>query len=565
VQTTSAALTGRTGQVDELKAQREAARARVAQERQSCAANAGAELAKLKTRLDDLKGQRQALDRAHDAELKSIRERHKKDRQDAQDRCASHLSAIDTSITALETQLKLTLEHLEQQLNEHLSAKGVDTKRLDALRNQLRGQSTVITDLEDKINLVHRYRKWEEAGGSTTVDSLHAAAARAAEASRLAGGVLSAFDDEASRGAQSFKLSYEERNNRLSDVAVDLSILASLDEVFGDYQATGVSVIDLNTPARQLKGRVRSAEDELTGLALGIERRCGTLRQALTAKPSSVKDLVDASLEHVDSPDPITRAVALSNCYRLIGPQVANDVNMTLRTLLANIGAFSGAIKSFEKEVRHFNERLQRGLTNVKGFERLSNPRLDIVTNFEDLGFYKKLTRMEEIARGHASEVGRDYSRQLPPEETARALGDFMTVLGSDGNVEVNLSQHITLSGSVMENGTVKSFKRASELENVSSEGLTSIVLITLMTALLNVVRGSDPISIPWVTDEVGKYDSGNFRSLMEWLRDNRIDVVTASPELGPVQHAMFARRYLFEDRGRIREYVAKAGVGVLA
>jgi len=55
--------------------------------------------------------------------------------------------------------------------------------------------------------------------------------------------------------------------------------------------------------------------------------------------------------------------------------------------------------------------------------------------------------------------------------------------------------------------------------------------------------------------DEVGKFDPTNFRALMRRLRDDRINVVTASPELGPTEQAMFAQRYLFEGRGRIREY----------
>ena len=75
------------------------------------------------------------------------------------------------------------------------------------------------------------------------------------------------------------------------------------------------------------------------------------------------------------------------------------------------------------------------------------------------------------------------------------------------------------------------------------------------MIALLNTIRRSEPVYVPWVTDEVGKFDSRNFRALMQMLRNNRIDVVTAAPELGPTQQAMFAQRYLFEDRGRIREY----------
>lgn len=130
-----------------------------------------------------------------------------------------------------------------------------------------------------------------------------------------------------------------------------------------------------------------------------------------------------------------------------------------------------------------------------------------------------------------------------------------MSVLSNDGNLEVNLSSHITLRGSVTDNGQHKEFKRASQLENISSTGLTSLVLITLMTALLNTIRGAEPVYVPWVTDEVGKFDSANFLALMLMLHENRIDVVTASPELGPAQQALFAQRYLFEDRGRIREY----------
>jgi hypothetical protein len=334
-----------------------------------------------------------------------------------------------------------------------------------------------------------------------------------------------------------------------------LKVLQGLDELFGDYQAIGESAIDPKTTASELRNKVQAVRAELGKLEEGINRRTSTLRQTLTAKNSAVKEFIDASLEQNTVDNVISRASALTICYRQMGPQVANDVNLTLRTLLANIGAFQKAIQAFEREVATFNRRLQEGLTEVKCFERVQNLRLDIITNFEGLGFYKKLSRMEDIVRRHANEVGKDYTRELPPDETARALGEFMSVLGADGNVEVNLSQHITLKGSVSDNGQHKEFKRASELENISSEGLTSLVLITLMTALLNTIRGTEPVHVPWVTDEVGKFDPTNFRALMQRLRDNRIDVVTASPELGPTQQAMFAQRYLFEDRGRIREY----------
>ncbi|MNV67331.1 hypothetical protein D3C71_1601300 [compost metagenome] len=134
-------------------------------------------------------------------------------------------------------------------------------------------------------------------------------------------------------------------------------------------------------------------------------------------------------------------------------------------------------------------------------------------------------------------------------------------MLGGDGALEVNLASHITLRGSVTDNGVPKVFKRESEFESISSTGLTTLVKVTLMTGLLNTIRGTETVYVPWVTDEVGTIDGGNFVALMRMLQDNWIDVMTASPELGPTQHALFARRYLFEDKGRIREYVPADGL----
>jgi hypothetical protein len=72
---------------------------------------------------------------------------------------------------------------------------------------------------------------------------------------------------------------------------------------------------------------------------------------------------------------------------------------------------------------------------------------------------------------------------------------------------------------------------------------------------MLNMIRGNADVYIPWVSDEVGKFDGGNFKALMDNLRDNRIDPVTASPKLTIAEYRHFARCYLFQDRGRIARY----------
>ncbi|MBE0548497.1 MAG: ATP-binding protein [Rubrivivax sp.] len=543
------------GQTETLKTVLAAAKLTVETEKRNAVALATSELARLKGEIDTLRLQLRSLQRGLDEQLAAIKGAHDSQRAGAKKLQDAAIAVLDGNIARLGTELQATLKSVVAQLKEHLSAAGVDVERLAKLKSRASAVSEDVRVREEAEPLVARWRAWVAAGGAARVETLKSAAVRAAEASRLQTTKLNEFDAKAEVATKEYDKAVAAKRKRLEDVDDELDVLDGLDVEFGDYQATGESVIDLKMTARELRGKVQADRAALTKASTVVTQRFSTLRQALTARDNAVKELVEASLQRVSQDSDISRAAELCTCYKLIGPQIANDVNITLKTLLANIGAFQKAIRSFEKEVAAFNRRLQDGLSEVRCFERIQDLRLDIITNFENLGFYKKLARMDDIVRQHANEFGKDYTRDLPPDETARALGDFVSVLSSDGSVEVNLSSHITLHGSVTDNGLRKEFKRASELENISSEGLTSLVLITLMTALLNTIRGAEPVHVPWVTDEVGKFDPKNFLALMHMLQDNRIDVVTASPELGPAQQAMFSQRYLFEDKGRIREY----------
>lgn len=550
-----ASLTILDQQTETLKTALTTAKHQVETETRDAVTRATTEWTRLKDEVDGVKAQQRNLESQLTLEQTKIKASHSNQRTEARQVQDTAIASVDTSIARLAAELDQTIQDLDAQLLEQLSKKGVNVQRLGELKVQLSAVTKNIEECDSKRPLVQRWEKWLGEVGSTGVEALRVLSVQAQEASRLQASRLSEFDARAAKATREHEAVLAAQQKRLEDVEDELTVLAELEEEFGAYQASGGSVIDLKITARELRGVVHGERKALTALAESIAKRSAQLRQQLTARENQVRELVETSLEAVSDSSDIRRAEELCACYKHIGPQVANDVNLTLKTLLSNIGAFQKSIQSFEKEVAAFNDRLQSGLSAVRRFERIKDMRLDIITNFENLGFYKKLARMDEVVRRHANEFGKDYTRELPPDETARAMGEFMTVLSNDGGLEVNLSSHISLKGSVTDNGQHKEFKRASELENISSEGLTSLVLITLMTALLNTIRGSDPVHVPWVTDEVGKFDPKNFLALMLMLQENRIDVVTASPELGPAQQAMFAQRYLFEDRGRIREY----------
>jgi len=554
VQVAEAALTTHDANTADVDAAFERATHRVSTERSAARVAADAESKRLSSAIQAIDEQVRGLKAASVAEAEAIRASHAAQRHEAQVAFDTSIAQIDASLSNLDAEVKQQEADIDAQLAEHLSAQGVNPQRLLDLREKVTAIRQETQELESKESLVERWRTWQAEGGAARVQQLLAVAQRAQEGAGAATAKLTRFDADASDAKTRYEEGRWAHGKRLEDIDEGLAVLEGLGEEFGSYQASGTSVIDTNTTVKELRGRVLAERLNLERLEHAILTTTNKLMVKLTSEDTAVRDLIDASMAGA-SQGPIGRAQDLCTAYRLIGPQVATDVNRTLSALLAHIGAFHKSISNFEREVKAFNVRLQTGLSAVR-FERIKDLRVDLVTNFDTLGFYKKLSRMDEVARQHASEYGKDPARALPSDEVTQAIGAFLSVLGGDGALELNLASHITLRGSVTDNGVRKEFRRESEFESISSTGLTTLVKVTLMTGLLNTIRGSDQVYVPWVTDEVGTIDPGNFVALMQMLKDNWIDVMTASPELGPTQHALFARRYLFEDKGRIREYV---------
>jgi hypothetical protein len=311
-----------------------------------------------------------------------------------------------------------------------------------------------------------------------------------------------------------------------------------------------------DTLSAELRGRHNSMRTEFDKLVLDVESKYKRLDQTLTAQESAVKDFISLSLEDLgDGATRVEKAQRLAQAYDRIGREVIGPVNSELSTILSHISQFRKQIQRFESEVKSFNTRLQEGLNGVVvGFDRLKDFKIAVVTDFAKIDFMDKLKSLDDVVRAHREQPRATYTLNVPSASSAYVLADFLSVL-SNGALEIDLSQHITLSGSVNDEGNVKNFHRESELESLSSNGITAIALITLLSGMLNVIRGKEPIYIPWVTDEVTRFDSDNFSNLMHMLKHNKIDVVTASPALTPASFEFFAHRYLFGKKGSIAVY----------
>lgn len=473
----------------------------------------------------------------------------------------SALTAIDLQITQVEQNSIQRINGLIQQRDEHLSASGIDVEKIKSLRLMLAPLELAIAQLSAQEALVAQWQTWCAQGGLQRVDTLQAQATQAKE-------VLTAARNESNTYAQDCLLARRQFDENVSSLLAlidrtktEVDLATRLNDDLVKYPPN--SLLALAPPAQDacvttLRDRVKSHRQKISSIETGTASLFNELKNSMTLRDSAVKDLIDSSLLSIDGQGIGARAKALCNAHHRIGPQIVANLNTTLHTVLSTISQFRKTIENFEAEVKSFNRRLQEGMSSVADFPWLTDLKLNMVTDFEDLGFPKNFTVLDDVIRLHNAHLGTQSTTELPADTTAEALNNFMAVIGSDGSVNINLGAHVTMSGELTIKGVRKVFRRKEQLENIDSNGLSTIVLISLLSGMINMIRGNEPIYIPWVSDEVGKFDVHNFAALMKMLKENKIDVITASPALEISQQRMFARRYKFTDRGGISIFRTK-------
>ena len=506
--------------------------------------------------INQLQAQIAASKKKLSVDLAAIEDRRTQQRRIALQRRDEAVAQISQSITNAEKELGETLKAISEQERTHLSEQGIDVGTLNTVRAKINDLAARISAIENRDAVIKAWREYTESAGETRYEQFRLQVNSAKTAHESAQTALSSHQRNWDARTKEMKSTLQSMEEVIDVLSTETSKLQLLLESIGPRPAFVLSTVDTSATYEQMKGRQSTIQSQLLEAERGLQNSFGALERVLcSADTQLAKFITDWMGERVSPEASIhTRAMELIHCYSSIGPQFIRPANQTLRSFLTNISSLQSAISEFESEVRSVNARLQAGLSQVRCFERIQDLTLNIQPTFEDLGFYKMLKRMSEAIRNYSlNQAAMDDTLPAPADITA-AVAEFASVLGNDGNLDVDLSKHITLSGSVRDNGTLKEFKRDSQLAGISSNGLSAILRITLVAAIINTMRGSAPIYVPWVTDEIATFDGPNLRALMQMLAENRIDVITAAPDLDPLLHPLFAQRYLFQDRGRIRE-----------
>ena len=562
-----AALNVVQSKTGEFKSQLRAMQDTVSQARINAKEEAQRRLNAAKTVLESARKQLGQVKGACEREASDKRIESAQQRELAKQRRDHAIAEVEKRITTFQKQQSKAVEDIEQERDKELQSKGVDGEDLTRKEKALTKLREDIQEIEDHGAIAREWRDWQDRQGPSQLVDARETKDRAEQA------LIQANDDlavaEKKQRETNATLGTEESriNNRIQSAESELSLLRVIAADLVEFAPHGVSTVTPNDLAGDLKGQAHALLSDFRIKRQSLRTKCEKVDRVLCESESSTRQFVQGVMKEVTSDAlDIDRASALVRVYDRIRPEVLVNVNLSLRTMLDGIKHYRETISDFESEVRKFNDKLQEGLKLVSSkFARFREFKVHVVSDLAKLDFIGKLKLLDDVIADHRSRNSATYSVEVPSAQSAQSLRAFMGALSS-GTMEINLGKHITLNGSVIDDGVFKTFHSAKELEKISSNGLTAIALISLLSGLLNVIRGDQEIYIPWATDEVGRFDGGNFQHLMQMMAENKIDAVTASPALTPASYAYFAHRYVFKPQGVIAEYrprTAQPGAGL--
>lgn len=268
---------------------------------------------------------------------------------------------------------------------------------------------------------------------------------------------------------------------------------------------------------------------------------------------STTRSSVDA-----DDSNPAAWVKPLHDWYSREHESRRHILMMQARSYGSLISEFHNKLLQFHKEVGSFNNDIQKALNQINVFRCISSITIHFDSALEKLKYWNDVKEFNAIHQAWSSS-----SREMPPAEFAEGLKRLVGHWEVREGIRAERRNLINIRGDVVENGNPKSFHTTADLEKLSSNGLSYLILCTIFVAFIRKIRGDANVQITWAVDELLDLDLRNIHDLLDMLKQNGIRLFSACPEANLDILVQFAKLYRVQriaNHPEIVEFVLDMG-----
>ncbi|WP_339080616.1 ATP-binding protein [Pseudomonas sp. TMP9] len=464
--------------------------------------------------------------------------------------CSHDVKSILNGLTLVENSLQAKFAGYDSDRDQLLSAQGVDTSALAAIEAQIETAKTAIRNAETWARDVGYWRHW-----CRDEWPKHKEHVREGERLRV-------LQTEIAAKLQDEKEAWDIRSTELG-----VSITKrekELKALNGAVETAGRRISDLEnrpsalTPAYDpawtldmLNAQANRQLHKEIDLEAAVARGVREVYEGF--KGRAPKQYIEQAIP-TDYPRPCREWVApLSAWYAGAHTEYRRLLISESSMIAGEIKGFHAKMSSFHRRVNQFNRELQTGLDRSLAFESISHVGVEIISTIAEKEYWSVVEEMfqsrEALSLGDSSE--------LPSAEFAQNVERLLGFWDVKTGIRADFNSLIRIQGEVVENGNRRFFKKASDLKEVSSNGLSYLVLTTIFIGFINRIRGdSNTLNITWALDELKDLSAGNVFQLLALLKRNNITLVSAFPDPDPDTLSLFAHRYTVEPDRRLSSVI---------
>lgn len=469
---------------------------------------------------------------------------------------ADNINSVQLVIKQADEAKNLQLVRLAEEKMRALSEKGVDTAMLKRIDSEIEAQDGNIRTAERWVERVTAWRFWRD--NELTKRGEWDEKAKACRSSHQ---VLKSSKETLSR-------QWATRLNEIHTKIADLETrLTNLDRNQGlienkvaqltDYPAdrdvmmqpldTSWSVGHLFSQAISLFTKHNTLRGELLSRIRKIKASFSNVRGSPTEQYfSTTRAAVDP-----DDSNPSAWVKPLHDWFSREHEARRHILMMQARSYGSLISEFHNKLTQFHKEVGRFNSDIQKTLNQTSVFRCISSITIHFDSSLEKLKYWNDVTEFNAIHQAWASS-----GREMPTAEFAEGLKRLVSHWEVREGIRAERRKLINIRGDVVENGNPKTFRTTADLEKLSSNGLSYLILCTIFVAFIRKIRGDANVQITWAVDELLDLDSRNIHDLLAMLQQNGIRLFSACPEANLDILVQFAKLYRVQRTANYPEIV---------
>ena len=520
---------------------------RLIESKQMANAEAEEKLKVCRTKLEQAKQAVEATKKDHEEELSRAENAHKELLEQAKTDEGTRLTGIEKKREFIDAELAGKLGQISNDRDECLQNKGVSTDVLAGIRTRISGLNTRIEEAESFRSYVSQYRDWLE-------DIWSQKAVKQQE-------WQTAYADEMRFKRENEELLNEryavfQQKEKVIDDAIQLADRCATTQRNTKHHLLGLSHwpidkdtlsagfepdIGIETLGVERKRLQAILDDSHEKIRLGIE---DIRRQMCSVVGTGPEKFYATSLRAMGYPRLGKEHEWIEVFRNWFNNEHATNRTSLLqlgKTMAQNISHFWKSLGDFKQNVTIFAADLKANLEQGKIFDSIADVTTDIRTHVDTQNYWVAVENLHhEYDAWHTQ-----GDSALPPPSFVAAAKEVAIVLSEEKGLIADPVDLISLkiSANVNDQGS-RTASNEHELANMSSNGLSYIILFVVLIGFVNRIRRKEPVVVPFVVDELKDLSYVNAKTLLDLLTRNNIVMISAFPDVDLDLAELFERNY---------------------